>query len=85
MSDLRPSFKQRTIRSLFLSYDKTQKTTEDVENEILTTGMKYIQLKLPVEKITKEFEAEITRKVEKSFLWITGIMLLISFITSLIN
>ena len=68
MSDLRPSFKQRTIRSLFLSYDKTQKTTEDVENEILTTGMKYIQLKLPVEKITKEFEAEITRKVEKSFL-----------------
>ena len=68
MSDLRPSFKQRTIRSLFLSYDKTQKTTEDVENEILTTGMKYVQLKLPVEKITVEFEAEITNKVEKSFL-----------------
>ena len=68
MSDLRPSFKQRTIRSLFLSYDKTQKTTEDVENEILTTGMKYVQLKLLVEKITVEFEAEITNKVEKSFL-----------------
>ena len=68
MSDLRPSFKQRTIRSLFLTYDKAKRTTEDVENEILTTGMKYIQLKLPVEKITNEFEAELTKKVESNFL-----------------
>ena len=68
MSDFRPSFKQRTIRSLFLTYDKTKRTTEDVENEILTTGMKYIQLKLPVEKITDEFEAEIAKKVESNFL-----------------
>jgi ribosomal protein S18 acetylase RimI-like enzyme len=68
MSDSRPSFKQRTIRSLFLTYDKTKRTTEDVENEILTTGMKYIQLKLPVNKITDEFEAEITKKVELNFL-----------------
>jgi ribosomal protein S18 acetylase RimI-like enzyme len=68
MPDSRPSFKQRTIRSLFLSYDKTQKTTDDVENEILTSGMKYIQLKLPVEKITEEFETQITKKVEKNIL-----------------
>jgi ribosomal protein S18 acetylase RimI-like enzyme len=68
MSELRPNFKQRTIRRLFLSYDKTQKTTEDIENEILTTGMKYFQLKLPVEKITEEFETEITKKVKENFL-----------------
>ncbi|TFG25290.1 MAG: N-acetyltransferase [Promethearchaeota archaeon] len=68
MSDLRPSFKKRTIRSLFLTFDKKEKTSEDVEDEILSTGMKYIQLKLPVEKITKEFEIEITKKVATNFL-----------------
>lgn len=68
MSDLRPSFKKRSIRSLFLGYDKKEKSADEVENEILTTGMKYIQLKLPVEKINEQFEAEITKKVEKNFL-----------------
>jgi ribosomal protein S18 acetylase RimI-like enzyme len=68
MPDLRPSFKHRAIRSLFLTFDKTQKTTDDVENAILTSGMKYIQLKLPVEKITEEFETQITKKVERNIL-----------------
>ena len=62
----RDNFKKRTIRSLFLSYNKDEKKKDDVENEILTSGMKYIQMRLPVEKITPEFEEEIKKKIEEN-------------------
>ncbi|MHA1105261.1 MAG: GNAT family N-acetyltransferase [Promethearchaeota archaeon] len=58
------SFKKKAVRSLFLTFDKEEKTKVDIDNEILASGMKYIQMKLPVEKITPEFEAEISSKIE---------------------
>ncbi|MHA1192504.1 MAG: GNAT family N-acetyltransferase [Promethearchaeota archaeon] len=58
------SFKKKTVRSLFLTFNKEEKTKDDIDNEILASGMKYIQMKLPVEKITREFEAEISSKIE---------------------
>ena len=58
------SFKKKAVRSLFLTFNKEEKTKDDIDNEILASGMKYIQMKLPVEKITREFEAEISSKIE---------------------
>jgi len=64
MPNLNNSFKKKAVRSLFLSFNKEEKTKDDIDNELLTSGMKYIQMKLPVEKITREFEAEISSKIE---------------------
>lgn len=58
------SFKKKTVRSLFLTFNKEEKTKDDIDDEILASGMKYIQMKLPIEKITREFEAEISSKIE---------------------
>jgi ribosomal protein S18 acetylase RimI-like enzyme len=64
MPTINNSFKKKAVRSLFLSFNKEEKTHDDIDNEILSSGMKYIQMKLPVEKITREFEAEISSKIE---------------------
>lgn len=64
MSNSNDSFKKKAVRSLFLSFNKEEKTKDDIDDEILTSGMKYIQMRLPVEKITSEFEAEISRNIE---------------------
>lgn len=66
MSNSNNSFKKKAARSLFFSFDKEEKTKDDIDNEILTSGMKYIQMKLPVEKITSEFEAVIINNIEHS-------------------
>ncbi len=64
MAESRMSLKKKMVRSFFLAFEKKSKTEEDIESELSTTGMKYIQMKLPVEKITREFEAEISSKIE---------------------
>ena len=66
MSNSNDSFKKKAVRTLFLSFNKEEKTKDDMDNEILASGMKYIQMKLFVEKITPEFEAEISSKIEHS-------------------
>jgi ribosomal protein S18 acetylase RimI-like enzyme len=68
MNETKFSLKKKRVRSLFLAIEKKGKTSDDLENELLTKGMAYIQMKLPVEKITPEFEAEISQKVEKNIL-----------------
>jgi len=66
MSNSNDSFKKKAVRTLFLSFNKEEKTKNDMDNEILASGMKYIQMRLPVEKITSEFEAEISRNIEQN-------------------
>ena len=68
MAESRISLKKRMVRSFFLAFEKKEKTKEDIESELSTTGMKYIQMRLPVEKITSEFEAEISSKIEHNVL-----------------
>ncbi len=51
-----------------LAFEKKDKTEEEIENELATTGMEYIQMKLPVAKITPEFEEVLTEKVEHNIL-----------------
>ena len=73
MSESRLDFKKKRIRAFFLHFkasleDKGKTEAEIVLDEIERTGLEYIQMKLPLEKITQEFEAELGEKVEKNIL-----------------
>lgn len=68
MTESRISIKKRKIRSFFLAFERRDRTEGDIENELLTTGLEYIQMKLPVDKITPEFESKITEKVKRNIL-----------------
>ena len=68
MTESRMSLKKRRIRSLFLTFEKKSATAKDLENDLLTTGLEYIQMKLPVVKITPEFESKIKEKVDSNIL-----------------
>jgi len=67
MPESRDNLKQKRIRNFFLSFDAAC-TEENVHEKAEKEGLTYIQMKLPVEKITEEFENEIKKKVEKNFL-----------------
>ena len=68
MTESRISLKKRRIRSLFLAFERKNTTDDDLETELLTSGLEYIQMKLPVTKITPEFEKKIKEKVEHNIL-----------------
>ena len=68
MTDSKISLKKRRVRSFMLAFEKKDKTEEEIENELAKTGMEYIQMKLPVSKITPEFEEMLTEKVEHNIL-----------------
>ena len=71
MPHTRASFKQNRIRTFFLSFESSPKKSDSVEKiqeEIEKTGLTYIQMRLPVEKITPEFEAKLNDKVEHNIL-----------------
>ncbi|NVM16294.1 MAG: GNAT family N-acetyltransferase [Candidatus Lokiarchaeota archaeon] len=68
MTESRISLKRRRIRSLFLAFEKKSNINGDLENELITSGLEYIQMKLPVVEITPEFERKITEKVEHNIL-----------------
>ena len=74
MSESRLDFKKKRIRAFFLYFMASSKYKSEAEvdevvlDEIEQTGLEYIQMKLPLEKITKEFEAELGEKVEKNIL-----------------
>jgi len=68
MTESKISLKKRKVRSFMLAFEKKDKTEEEIENELASTGMEYIQMKLPVAKITPEFEVVLTEKVERNIL-----------------
>ncbi|MFX0010259.1 MAG: GNAT family N-acetyltransferase [Candidatus Hermodarchaeota archaeon] len=68
MNDSNLSFKKKMVRNFFLNYEKKFKTQDEIESELESTGMTYIQMRLSVEKITEEYEAEVRKKVEKNIL-----------------
>ncbi|TXT67498.1 MAG: hypothetical protein BAJALOKI1v1_80031 [Promethearchaeota archaeon] len=63
------TLKSKRIRGFFQRLETSileeAEQKEDQEKEI---SLEYVQMKLPVESITDEFEAEIKSKVEKNFL-----------------
>lgn len=65
------NLKKRRIRALFLSIETKKKRKEVVDKtteELYQDGMVYIQMRLPVEKITKEFEVKLTDKIEHNII-----------------
>ncbi|MFX1410722.1 MAG: GNAT family N-acetyltransferase [Promethearchaeota archaeon] len=68
MSEPKLSLKKKKIRSFFLTFEKNSKSREDIKDELIDVGLKYIQMKLPIEKITPAFEQKIKEKVELNIL-----------------
>ncbi len=68
MSESKLSLKKKRIRSFFLTYKKSSESKEDMQDELIKVGLKYIQMRLPIEKITPDFELKIKEKVEHNIL-----------------
>ncbi|MHA2038048.1 MAG: GNAT family N-acetyltransferase [Promethearchaeota archaeon] len=63
--------KKRRIRAFFLSIEKKKKKKEVFDKpteEIYEDGMVYIQMRLPVDKITKQFEDKLKEKIEQNII-----------------
>ncbi len=68
MSDSRLQLKKRRLRNYFVTIETGKKSQEEVEDIISSEGMAYIQMRLPVVKITPEFEAKMKEKVDRNIL-----------------
>jgi ribosomal protein S18 acetylase RimI-like enzyme len=73
MTNSRLNLKQNRIRKFFSSFElgeheTTEKKREELEKDLTEECLKYIQMRLPVENITPEFEKEIKERVEKNIL-----------------
>lgn len=68
MSNSRMSLKRKRIRSFFLEFEKKVKSEEEIDDELSSKGMEYLQMRLPVSNITPELEQELSLKVEKNIL-----------------
>lgn len=67
MPNSKESLKQKRIRTFFLSFESSSKQAEyieEIQEEIEKIGLTYIQMKLPVQKITPEYEEVLKEKVE---------------------
>lgn len=62
------NLKKKALRSYFLHFEKDSGKDKitDLQKQILNNGMVYLQMRLPIEKITKEFENTLRRKIEKN-------------------
>lgn len=63
--------KKNRIRAFFFSLEKKEKEKgdyQDFEAQIEKEGMVYVQMRLPVEKITLEFEESLRKKIAQNFL-----------------
>ena len=71
MPESRSSLKKQRIRRFFLNFEtskKKKKNVEEIHDDIVNEGLCYIQMKLPLTKITPEFESKIIERVEHNFL-----------------
>ena len=63
--------KKRKIRAYFLSIETKKERKEEIDEateELYQDGMIYFQMRLPVEKITQEFEKELQKKIEHNII-----------------
>jgi ribosomal protein S18 acetylase RimI-like enzyme len=60
------NLKKKAIRTYFLHIEKDAKKGDvsELQKEILEEGMVYLQMRLPINKITKEFENSLRDKIE---------------------
>jgi GNAT superfamily N-acetyltransferase len=65
------NLKKRKIRAFFLSIETKKKQNMEVDKateELYQDGMVYKQMRLPVEKITEDFEAKLKDKIEHNII-----------------
>ncbi|MFX1571089.1 MAG: GNAT family N-acetyltransferase [Promethearchaeota archaeon] len=63
--------KKRKIRAFFLSIETKKKKKVEIDKEaedLYQDGMVYIQMRLPVERITKDFEEKLKDKIEHNII-----------------
>jgi len=62
------NFKKRALRSYFLhiEMDNGMENITDVQKQFLNNGMVYLQMRLPIEKITEGFENTLREKIERN-------------------
>ncbi|MHA1782891.1 MAG: GNAT family N-acetyltransferase [Promethearchaeota archaeon] len=59
------NFKKKILRTLFIHVEKFRKEGKNGElSQELEEGLAYIQMRLPIKKITKEYEQKVKAKVE---------------------
>ncbi|MFX1393487.1 MAG: GNAT family N-acetyltransferase [Promethearchaeota archaeon] len=71
MSIKKEGFKKERLRSFFFNLEKKrkmEKKQEIIKEQLDKKGMEFIQMKLPIKNITKEFEDKIKAKVEHNIL-----------------
>jgi ribosomal protein S18 acetylase RimI-like enzyme len=64
-------FKKKRMRSFFLSIGNATKTNDaivDKEEYLTRVGLAYIQMRLPIEKITEEFENRLKEEINRGIL-----------------
>ncbi len=64
----RLDFKKNRVRSFFLSFDtipNADVNKQETQLDLIQSGLRYIQMRMPLEKITPEYEAKLKEKVEK--------------------
>jgi ribosomal protein S18 acetylase RimI-like enzyme len=67
MPEEKLSLKKNRIRRFFLNFEellRRKKKKDDIQDEILTVGLSYIQMRLPLENLTPDFIEELKDKVE---------------------
>ena len=60
--------KKNRIRAFFLTFESSQRNKKEIKGireRASIEGMTYIQMRLPVEKITPEFEDYLKHKIEE--------------------
>ena len=68
MAETRLQLKKRRLRNYFVSIETGKESEEEIDTKLSSEGLEYIQMRLPVDRITPEFEAEIKEKVDKNIL-----------------
>jgi ribosomal protein S18 acetylase RimI-like enzyme len=60
------NLKRKALRTYFLHIEKDSQMGEvsELQREILEKGMVYLQMRLPIDKITKDFERALKEKIE---------------------
>ncbi|MHA1249217.1 MAG: hypothetical protein ACTSRP_04415, partial [Candidatus Helarchaeota archaeon] len=71
MEESHISLKKKRIRTFFANLSvhiKEKESKEEIQEEIAKKGLSYVQMRLPISKITPEFENKLREKVDKNIL-----------------
>jgi ribosomal protein S18 acetylase RimI-like enzyme len=68
MNESRSSLKKKRIRRFFLNFGPLEIEKEESIQQEVETGLKYTQMRLPIEKITPEMEQKLKEKIQPHIL-----------------